>query len=191
MPGLAHDLAAHGVLAEFVAIDDLLDRVAGWRAGPTPTVLWAMTDGFAYYRGSTVAALGRLAGLAVLGSPPQALHLCQDKFKCGMLARAAGLRVPETALYEGAARIAGDDLGRVRARFFVKPNRLGAKIGIFADSRAETFADAIALAERMEPAAYCRPRGDPALCPGIRMCSVELHGYRRAAACLAGPVRGW
>ena len=153
MPGLAHDLAAHGVLAEFVAIDDLLDRVAGWRASPMPTVLWAMTDGFAYYRGSTVAALGRLAGLPVFGSPPQALHLCQDKFKCGMLARAAGLRVPETALYEGAASIAGDAL-EGSGPYFVKPNRLGAKIGIFADSRAETFADAIALAERIEQR-YC------------------------------------
>src|SRR3954452_4817833 len=56
MPVLTRDLAAQGVLAEYVPIDQLLGRIAGWKANPTPTVLWAMTDGFAYYRGSTVAA---------------------------------------------------------------------------------------------------------------------------------------
>ncbi len=189
MPGLTRDLAAQGVLAEFVPIDDLLGRIAGWKSSPIPTVLWAMTDGFAYYRGSAVAALGRLAGLPVFGSPPQAQHLCQDKFKCGMLARAAGLRVPGTALYEGSNRVAGDAL-EGPGPYFVKPNRLGAKIGIFADSRAETLADAIGLAERIEQR-YCDRAVIQRFVPGydVRVSFMESGGPLRAALGLSRMVK--
>ena len=99
------------------------------------TIVWALTDGVRFYRGSSVPALARLEGFARFGSPATAAHLAQDKFASLALASAAGLAVPPTRLMEG------DERNRQRSDrmpqagpLFVKPNTLGAKIGIFADS---------------------------------------------------------
>jgi len=148
-PELVATLAEAGLEAEFVGLDALIDALPGLIARRDDTILWCQTDGIAYYRGSAVGALARLAGIRSYGSPPQAQHLCQDKFKCTALAAAAGLPVPPTALAEGRRVIAGAAALDRPGPFFVKPNTLGAKIGIFADSRTADAAAALEIAARL------------------------------------------
>ncbi len=148
-PELTATLAEAGLEAEFVELDGLIGALPGLVARRDDTILWCQTDGIAYYRGSAVSALARLAGIPTYGSPPQAQHLCQDKFKCTALAAAAGLPVPPTALAEGRRVIAGAAVLDGPGPFFVKPNTLGAKIGIFADSRTADAATALEVAARL------------------------------------------
>ncbi|MHB2168646.1 D-alanine--D-alanine ligase family protein [Alsobacter sp. R-9] len=175
LPGIAAALAPAGVAVEAVDVDHASARLASWLA--SPTVVWVMTDGLAYYRGSPVTALARLVGLPVYGSGAQAQHLCQDKFASGMLARSAGLRTPPTALYEGSRFLAGDRLQATAGPFFVKPNRLGAKIGIFADSLAPDFTAAMELCRRIE-ARYCDRAVVQPFVPGsdVRVSFMDLGG---------------
>ncbi|MGL4967735.1 MAG: hypothetical protein ACRC67_41350 [Inquilinus sp.] len=148
-PELTATLGEAGLQAEFVELDGLVGALPGLVARRNDTILWCQTDGIAYYRGSAVSALARLAGIPTYGSPPQAQHLCQDKFKCTALAAAAGLPVPPTALAEGRRIIAGAAVLDGPGPFFVKPNTLGAKIGIFADSRTADAATALEAAARL------------------------------------------
>jgi D-alanine-D-alanine ligase len=177
---IASDAGLEGVEVEAVPLDAALQRLQAWR-DDGPTVVWPMTDGFAYYRGSGVAALARLAGLPLMGSPAQAQHLCQDKFKCGMLARAAGRPTPPTALYDGRRFVAGDDLAGA-GPLFVKPNRLGAKLGIFADSKAPDLPAALELAERIAHR-YKDRAVVQAFLPGddVRVSALDLGGPLREA----------
>jgi D-alanine-D-alanine ligase len=142
MAAIREALKDAGVAAEFVELNALAERLASLGAAPAGTMLWSLTDGFRYYRGSAVPALARLIGAARFGSPATAQHICQDKFASLCLAAAAGLRCPPTLLLEGSTELArlGGEPGD--GPFFVKPNRLGAKIGIFADSRCATLAEA-------------------------------------------------
>ena len=115
------------------------------------TIVWALTDGVRFYRGSSVPALARLEGFPRFGSPSTAAHLAQDKFASLALASAAGLDVPPTLLVEGESEIAA--LGRwpsASGPLFVKPNTLGAKIGIFADSLCRSLAEAKDRARRIQ-----------------------------------------
>jgi D-alanine-D-alanine ligase len=148
-PEIAAALAEAGLDTVFLELDGLLDTLPDLIARRDDTMLWCQTDGIAYYRGSAVPALARLAGIGCYGSPAQAQHLCQDKFKCTALAAAAGLPVPPTALVEGDRVIAGAAVLDGPGPFFVKPNTLGAKIGIFGDSRAADAAAALRLAGRL------------------------------------------
>jgi hypothetical protein len=114
------------------------------------TIFWALTDGVRFYRGSTVPALARLGGFARYGSPATAAHLCQDKFASLALASAAGLAIPPTRLMEGGSEIATlGECPQPSGPLFVKPNTLGAKIGIFADSLCKTADEAKELAKRI------------------------------------------
>ena len=123
------------IAAEFAALDELPQRLRELAPERERTIVWAFTDGVRFYRGSSVPALARLAGFARFGSLATAAHLCQDKFAGLALASAAGLAVPPTRLMEGDKEIAAlGDWTRASGRLFVKPNTLGAKIGIFADS---------------------------------------------------------
>lgn len=148
-PELTATLAEAGLAAEFIELDGLIGALPDLVARRDDTILWCQTDGIAYYRGSAVSALARLARIGSYGSPPQAQHLCQDKFKCTALAEAAGLPVPPTALAEGRRVIAGAAVLDGTGPFFVKPNTLGAKIGIFADSRTADAATALEVAARL------------------------------------------
>jgi D-alanine-D-alanine ligase-like ATP-grasp enzyme len=139
-----------GLEVEFVELDDWLARLPSGAARRDSTIVWSITDGVRYYRGSSVAAVSRLAGMARFGSTATAQHLCQDKLASLALASAAGLRIAPTRLMEGGLEIA--ELGRVAeaaAPFFVKPNTLGAKIGIFADSRCGSLAEACERSQRL------------------------------------------
>ena len=149
MPEIAQALAADGVAAEFVELDDLLQALQRPGFVAAEALLWNVTDGIRFYRGSTVPALARLRGVPRYGSPATAQHICQDKFLAGAAAQAAGLPCLPTLLLEG-----DETLGRAgewpdAGPFFVKPNTLGAKIGIFADSRCTTLAEARALSARL------------------------------------------
>jgi D-alanine-D-alanine ligase-like ATP-grasp enzyme len=147
---------------EFVDIDELLAKLPDFQARGERTLLWSVTDGVRFYRGSAVPAVSRLSGLARFGSPATTQHLCQDKFASLALASAAGLVVAPTKLMQGDAEIAalGNWPDRAEA-LFVKPNTLGAKIGIFADSRCATFSDArdraVRLWERYRDRALIQP----------------------------------
>jgi D-alanine-D-alanine ligase len=128
-------LSRENIAAEFVALDSLSQRLRDLAPHRNTTIVWAFTDGVRFYRGSSVPALARLDGFARFGSPATAAHLCQDKFASLALASAAGLRVPPTRLMEGEVEIAAlDEWPSGSGPLFVKPNTLGAKIGIFANS---------------------------------------------------------
>lgn len=141
------------------------------------SLVWCLTDGFTYYRGSHVASVVALLSVPQFGSPPEAQHSCQDKFRCLALARALGLRTPATVLVEDGEPLSPLDVLPAGAVLFVKPNRLGAKLGIEEGSRAVTLAEALALTRRIH-ARY----GDRALIqafvPGrdVRVSFMDLGG---------------
>jgi D-alanine-D-alanine ligase len=132
---IAGALRRDKIEAEFVALDDMPARLRELAPRREHTIVWTLTDGVRFYRGSSVPALARLEGFARFGSPATAAHLAQDKFMSLALASAAGLSVPPTLLMEGESEIAVlGEWPSLSVPLFVKPNTLGAKIGIFADS---------------------------------------------------------
>lgn len=132
---IAGALAERGVEAEFVELDQLPERLTALAPRRDETIVWTLNDGVRFYRGSSVPALARLQGFARFGSPAPAAHLAQDKFASLALALAAGLPIPPTILIEGDKEIAAlRNRPKSAGPLFVKPNTLGAKIGIFADS---------------------------------------------------------
>ena len=146
---IAGALAEDGLQGEFVPLDELPARLRKLAPRRDETIVWALTDGVRFYRGSSVPALARLEGFARFGSPATAAHLAQDKFASLALAAAAGLAAPPTRLMEGGHEIASlGSLPQV-GLLFVKPNTLGAKIGIFADSFCATEDEAVARAKRI------------------------------------------
>jgi D-alanine-D-alanine ligase-like ATP-grasp enzyme len=143
-------LGREGIAAEFVELDALARRLRELAPQSERTIVWTFTDGVRFYRGSSAPALARLEGFARFGSSAAAAHLCQDKFASLALASAAGLPVPPTRLMEGENEIAAlGDWTRAPGPLFVKPNTLGAKIGIFADSRCRDRSEAIDRARRI------------------------------------------
>jgi D-alanine-D-alanine ligase-like ATP-grasp enzyme len=143
-------LREKGIAAEFVALDDLTARLRTLAPVRDRAIVWTLNDGVRFYRGSSVPALARLEGFPRFGSPATAAHLCQDKFASLALASAAGLRVPPTRLMEGDIEIAAlGDWSQPAGPLFVKPNTLGAKIGIFADSLCRDRPEAKDRAQRI------------------------------------------
>ena len=147
---IAQALREKGIVAEFLALDDLSARLRELAPLRDRTIVWTLNDGVRFYRGSSVPALARLEGFARFGSPAAAAHLCQDKFASLALASAAGLAVPPTRLMEGESEIAAlGDWPKPAGPLFVKPNTLGAKIGIFADSLCRNASEANDRARRI------------------------------------------
>ena len=146
---IAAALAADRLETEFVPLDELTSRLGELSPRRGETIVWALTDGVRFYRGSSVPALARLEGFARFGSPSTAAHLAQDKFASLALASAAGLAVPATRLMEGGSAIAMLGAWPKAGPWFVKPNTLGAKIGIFADSLCESEDEATGRAQRI------------------------------------------
>src|SRR5271165_603584 len=147
---IAAALAADGLETEFVPLDELASRLSELSPRRGETIVWALTDGVRFYRGSSVPALAKLEGFARFGSPPTAAHLAQDKFASLALASAAGLAVPPTLLTEEEREIAAlGSWAGASGPLFVKPNTLGAKIGIFADSLCQSFGEATERAKRI------------------------------------------
>jgi D-alanine-D-alanine ligase len=143
-------LAAEGAAVDFVELDALADLLPTLVARADRTLLWSQTDGIRFYRGSSAPFAARLTGVARYGSSPFAQALCQNKFQCLALAETAGVTISPTLLLEGRETLAR--LGRLdpsERGFFVKPNTLGGKIGIFADSRCSSLAEARERAQRL------------------------------------------
>jgi len=146
---IAGALGEDGLQAEFVPLDDAPARLRELAPRRDETIVWALTDGVRFYRGASVPALVRLEGFARFGSPATAAHLAQDKFASLTLASAAGLGVPPTRLMEGGNETASLGPQPQEGPLFVKPNTLGAKIGIFADSLCATLGEADDRARRI------------------------------------------
>ena len=175
---IAQALAREGIAAEFVALEALAQRLRELAPQRDRTVVWAFTDGVRFYRGSSVPALARLEGFAGFGSPATAAHLCQDKFASLALASAAGVPIPPTRLMEGDREIAAlGEWTKASGRLFVKPNTLGAKIGIFANSlchdRSQAEDRARRIWERYRDRALVQPfvEGDD-----VRVSFIDLGG---------------
>lgn len=116
-----------------------LDRAA--------TLVWTLTDGIAYFRGSVAPALARLAGFRTIGSDDALFALCQDKFRAGAVLRGLGLPCPAAGLARNGAWIVEPPPSA--SGWFVKPNRLGAKIGIWPQSHCHDKDDALELSRRV------------------------------------------
>lgn len=139
--------AAYGVACRiFDPAKDL-----GWldwvRSEPSSSMVWNMTDGFAYFLGSAVPAAARLAGIATFGSPATAQALAQDKFAISALGRSLGLATLPMALARGETWIT--EAPEFSGPYFVKPATLGAKIGIWPESRCQTVSQALGLSARI------------------------------------------
>lgn len=117
---------------------------------PARTLVWTLTDGVAYFRGGTAPALARLAGLATIGSDDSLFALCQDKFRSGAVLSAFGLPVPSTGMARNGEWLVAPPASQTG--YFVKPNRLGAKIGIWPDSRCRESKTALELSRRVSSA---------------------------------------
>jgi D-alanine-D-alanine ligase-like ATP-grasp enzyme len=147
---MATAFAAIGI--EAVALP--LDAREAWMpllTGPDRerTLVWCLTDGFAWYRGSFVSSLAALLDVPQFGSPPEAQHLCQEKFRCLALASALGVRTPPTVLAENGEPLSPLAVLPAEGPLFVKPATLGAKLGIEDDSRTASLAEALALTRRI------------------------------------------
>jgi D-alanine-D-alanine ligase-like ATP-grasp enzyme len=116
-------------------------------ADPATTVVWTLTDGIAYFRGGAAPSLARLAGLRTIGADDSLFALCQDKFRSGAVLSALGLPVPPAGLSRNGEWLVGPPPST--KGYFAKPNRLGAKIGIWPDSRCKDADDALVLGRRV------------------------------------------
>jgi D-alanine-D-alanine ligase len=144
--------AERGFAFRPIALDDAPMVFAA--CDPARTLVWTLTDGVAYFRGSVVPALARLHGLRTVGADDSVFALCQDKFRSGSVLRALGLPAPAGGLARNDAWVVPPPASE--AGYFVKPNRLGAKIGIWEDSLCATPEQALELSRRI----YARYRDD-------------------------------
>lgn len=119
-------------------------------ADPARSLVWTLTDGIAYFRGAAAPTLARLNGLQQFGSEDALFALCQDKFRSGAVLAALGLPVPASGLARDGALLVAPPASE--AGYFVKPNRLGSKIGIWPDSRCSSINEALALSRRVHAA---------------------------------------
>jgi D-alanine-D-alanine ligase-like ATP-grasp enzyme len=140
--------AARGMDFIPMELDDAARELAG--RDPAGTLVWTLTDGIAYFRGGAAPALARLKGLPVIGADDSLFALCQDKFRSGAVLSALGMPVPPAGLARDGVWLV--DPPASERGWFVKPNRLGAKIGIWPDSRCETLDQALMLSRRVHVA---------------------------------------
>ncbi|TPN43036.1 MULTISPECIES: D-alanine:D-lactate ligase-like protein [unclassified Mesorhizobium] len=128
-----------------VLLDDAAHVLAG--ENPATTLVWTLTDGIAYFRGGAAPALARLGGFKTIGADDALFALCQDKFRSGAVLGALGLPVPQAGLARNGQWLVQPPTSA--AGWFVKPNRLGAKIGIWPDSRSGDLGHALELSRRV------------------------------------------
>ncbi|RUV35068.1 D-alanine:D-lactate ligase-like protein [Mesorhizobium sp. M7A.F.Ca.MR.148.00.0.0] len=136
---------ARGLSFAPVALDDAASVLAGEH--PSTTLVWTLTDGIAYFRGGAAPALARLGGFKTIGADDALFALCQDKFRSGAVLGALGLPVPQAGLARDGQWLVEPPASP--AGWFVKPNRLGAKIGIWPDSRVADLGHALELSRRV------------------------------------------
>lgn len=142
---LAQACERRGVAFRAVELDEAAAVLA--KADPAATLVWTLTDGIAYFRGGAAPAMARLNGLGTIGADDSLFALCQDKFRSGAVLAALGLPVPPAGLARDGEWLVEPPASP--AGWFVKPNRLGAKIGIWPDSRVTDLAHALELSRRV------------------------------------------
>ncbi|MCB1493396.1 MAG: D-alanine:D-lactate ligase-like protein [Rhodobiaceae bacterium] len=155
MPQLRGVAMARGIGIIPVEVTDLAHMINALR----PNLIWPLTDGYGYFRGSAAAALSVLADIPIFGSAPDLYCLAQDKFRSSATLAAAGYPVPPAGLLYGDEVLV--PLPPTETGYFVKPNCLGAKIGITDASRAatpdEVRAVAVEIAETYRDRAIVQP----------------------------------
>jgi D-alanine-D-alanine ligase len=117
------------------------------RLDPAHTLVWTLTDGIAYYCGSAAPAMARLSGFATFGSDDALFALCQDKFRSGAVLAALGIVTPQCGLADGTKLLTPMPVSA--NGWFVKPSRLGSKIGIWDNSHCQSEVEALQLAARI------------------------------------------
>ncbi|RWA71972.1 D-alanine:D-lactate ligase-like protein [Mesorhizobium sp.] len=142
---LAAACERNGLAFVAVELDDAATALA--KADPVSTLVWTLTDGIAYFRGGAAPAMARLNGLRTIGADDALFALCQDKFRSGAVLGALGLPVPPAGFARNGAWLVEPPASA--AGWFVKPNRLGAKIGIWPDSRVTDLGHALELSRRV------------------------------------------
>lgn len=142
---LAAACAARGLAFAPVALDDAAQALE--EADAQSTLVWTLSDGVAYFRGGAAPALARLKGLRTIGADDALFALCQDKFRSGAVLGALGLPAPQAGLARDGKWLVEPPASA--AGWFVKPNRLGAKIGIWPDSRSSNLDQALELSRRV------------------------------------------
>ena len=142
---IADECDRRGLAFAPVALDDAAAALAG--RDPRRTLVWTLTDGVAYFRGGAAPALARLNGFTTIGSDDSLFALCQDKFRAGAVLRALGLPSPECGLARDGEWLVEPPPSP--DGWFVKPNRLGSKIGIWPDSHCRDLGHALELSRRV------------------------------------------
>lgn len=142
---LAAACGKRGVAFKPVELDNAAPVLA--KADPASTLVWTLTDGIAYFRGGAAPAMARLNGLRTIGADDSLFALCQDKLRSGAVLGALGLPVPAAGLARNGAWLVEPPASP--KGWFVKPNRLGAKIGIWPDSRIGDLGHALELSRRV------------------------------------------
>jgi len=142
---IAAKCAAQDVTFTAVELDSAAPIIAS--RDPKRTLVWTISDGIAYFRGGAAPALARLAGMKTIGADDSLFALCQDKFRSGAVLKALGLPTPQSGLARNGEWIVEPPPSP--SGWFVKPNRLGAKIGIWMDSRVADLGSALEISRRM------------------------------------------
>lgn len=142
---IAQACAARSVRFSPILLDDAATALQSRRG--SNALVWTLTDGIAYFRGGAAPTLARLAGLRTFGADDSLFGLCQDKFRSGAVLRALGLPAPKAGIARNGQWIVKPPDSR--SGWFVKPNRLGAKIGIWPDSHVKDEYEALGLSRRI------------------------------------------
>lgn len=145
---MAKACAARGLDFVPLELDDAVADLAGRPA--ESTLVWTISDGIAYFRGGASPALARLKGLPTIGADDSLFALCQDKFRSGAVLSALGVPVPPAGLARNGEWLV-DPPASPRG-WFVKPNRLGSKIGIWPDSHCHDRDKALEISRRVHAA---------------------------------------
>ena len=142
---IGDECARRGLAFAPVELDDAAAELAG--RDPKRTLVWTLTDGIAYFRGGAAPALARLGGFRTIGADDSLFALCQDKFRAGAVLNALRLPSPECGLARDGQWLVEPPPSR--NGWFVKPNRLGSKIGIWPDSHCDDLGHALELSRRV------------------------------------------
>ena len=160
---------ARGLGFRFIDLVNFEAEVADF--DPRCTLIWLMTDGFRFYRGTYALALAEQYGLPLFAHDSGLAFLASDKLRSSAILNGFKAPIPPTF------SLPLDLNTELEEGFFVKPRHLGAKIGIWSDSHCPTSVDATLLAERID-----RIYGDEAIAqayaPGanIRVSYLDVTG---------------
>lgn len=141
--------AKQGIVVGFHEVGDTAGYITSLQRDPARTMLWNVTGGFAFYRASFTSSTAHLLGASTFGSPPQAQHLAQDKFKTNALAHQLGIKTPALMLVRDGESHSPKYRRKHGSRLLVRPNALGTNIGVSAESVCNTWEEAVGLSRQI------------------------------------------